>query len=278
MPHTHPHMKDRSRPQSQPLPEIHHHPNPHQGPQTLHFHQPLPNSPQASISSSRFLSPVQDARIRSWRDHTLPDDPLPPSANNPRGHRSAPATLGVQSTSSGEHSSTHSRGHNQSQSQSQSREDRSSVYSYSNSKFKASSSALPHPSQHQRPSTQGHVPPAQRQGRMKSYYSNKKKGTTLTSTSTPPPPMTPSSRTPLPQPNQGVAPPSSMSMTMSPDQMTSYQRQAYEQSLQPHPQLQQQQQQQQQQEISAQIPPPVLARLPNEVPRIGGARDPITQN
>lgn len=226
-------------------------------------HRTLPNGPALvpSISltlpanhlrgtcspSSRYLSPIQEARIRSWRDHTdsSPELTPPPIHENKKKVRSAPATLAMPPSSSGEHSSSHSRGRGSAPSHTKSRESSSSHPAHH------------HHDTHYRPSSHPHSQ-SPSQGRMRSYYSSKKKGSsTVLSPSTTPAPMTPMPTSPPPDLHPG----------MTQEQLEMYQRQSRV-AMPPEEQA-----------SAAQIPPPVLAAPPNPAPpRIAGARDPISQN
>jgi len=243
MPSTYPRMRDRSYPNPHPPPT----------PNALSPHTP-------STPSSRFLSPIQESRILSWRAHTtplpLPDSPISVPKAKEKGSKSAPATLDHNpSCTSSSHASR----------------DKGSSAGQSVSRCSCTSSRHQHHTQSGRPglpprhtvtgtsqiqesSGQGH----RQHHQMRSYYSSKKKSTTASSTPTPQilsPPMSRGSiqgggQFPLQHADQQQAPhgyDTPMGYTQTAPQMP------------PGTQMQ---------------PPP----LRPDPPRIAGARDPISQN
>jgi hypothetical protein len=241
MPSTYPRMKDRS------------YPHPPQSPQTPTTHTPTtPTTP-----SSRFLSPIQESRILSWRAHTTP---LPEShERKEKGIKSAPATLDHDPSCAASGSSHNSREKGSSAGQSVSRCSCSSSPHQHHTQ-----SGKPH-KPHRTPTTappnnettgKGH----KHQHQMRSYYSSKKKSTTTCSTPTP----------------QILSPPISMSRTMS----MSSQSQIPQLPQQPQhgydaPPMAYTQTAPQVPAPGTQIQPPPPRPDP---PRIAGARDPISQN
>jgi hypothetical protein len=295
MPASHPQPTDTSH-------RYHHHSSryPHHNPlpdppQTAHVLQ-TPVTPTPSTPSSRFLSPIQEARILSWRGHTTPTSP---EASVGKASKSAPATLdhdpSCNITVSGKSSSQHSR------------KGSSGGVSHTHSKCSCASRVQNHGphhqsvDQHHRPKpphhrhghTHTHVPgqsrvpehrpqPQPEHMRIRSYYSSRKKsgaGSSSQATSpTPvsPPPMTMSMGLSTANgQNQGQERNLQHSPEQYPGPAHGYDAQPppSQQQYQPGPQMHQQMQPQYQPQSQPQIPPPVHA----PPPRIAGARDPISQ-
>lgn len=235
MPSTYPIAKAKDRPPHSSS-NTHHLP-PQVAPRIAAY--PPGQSPSSAGATSRYLSPIQEARIRSWRDHTDPNEaPLPPHPHHDgkKGIKSAPATLAVRSSTSGGEQSSSQKGSTPTRSSS----------SRNNHTTLAPTRPPPHVHHHSH-------------GHLRSYYSSKKKSSHTSSALTP---TVLTSPTPTPT---TVMPPG---QTMSPEQMAMYAQQGP---------MTQQQHMMQGPEETAQIPPPVLARAP-DLPRIAGARDPISQN
>ena len=243
MPSTYPRMTDRSYP----------HPShsPHQQPPSPSSNTHTPPTP--GTPSSRFLSPIQEARILSWRGHTTPM----PESPKEKVSKSAPATLDHDPacTASGRSSSHHSR-------EKASSADRSSRCSCSCSSHHPPQSGRPNlPPRH----TVGNVPSSQSQGQgqgkghrhqhqMRSYYSSKKKSSTSASSATPPVLSPPISR----------GPPSNAQYF---PQEPPGQQHGYDAPPMQYTQT------------APQIPPPISQPPPPrpDPPRIAGASDPISQ-
>jgi len=237
MPSTYPRMKDRSYPNVPQTP----HP-----PQTLNTHTPTtPCTP-----SSRFLSPIQESRILSWRAHTTPEE-------LGQASKSAPATLDHDPSCVASGSSHSSRERTSSAGQSLSR---CSCSCSSSPHQPHTHSGRPHPpSRHTvtitnptpaTPSGKGH----KHQHQMRSYYSSKKKTTTTSSTPTP----------------QILSPPMPRGTIPSGSPFPQQAQHGYDTTPMEYDQN------------APQIPPPVTqiqAQPPRpDPPRIAGARDPISQN
>jgi hypothetical protein len=235
MPSTYPRMKDRSYPN---VPQT---PHPPQTPNAR-----TPTTP--STPSSQFLSPIQDARIRSWRRHTIPEEPG-------KGSKSAPATLDHDPSCVASGSSHNSREKTSSAGQSLSR------CSCSSSPHQPHTPpGRPHPpSRHAvtnpNPTTTGPTGKGHKhQHQMRSYYSSKKKSTRASSTLTP----------------QILSPPMSGGTIPSGSPFPQQAQHGYDTAPVGFDQT------------FPQIPPPVtqMQALPPrpDPPRIAGARDPISQN
>jgi hypothetical protein len=235
MPSTYPRMKDKSYPNHPQIP----HP-----PQTPNTHTPTtPSTP-----SSRFLSPIQESRIQSWRAHVDPED-------LGKGSKSAPATLDHDPSCAASGSSQNSREKTSSAGQSLSRCSCSS----SPHQHHTHSGRPPPPSRHTVTNTNPTTPVQRGKGhkqphQMRSYYSNKKKTTTASSTPTP----------------QILSPPMPRGTIPSGSPFPSQAQHGYDTAPMGYDQT------------APQIPPPITQMQPPpprpDPPRIAGARDPISQN
>ena len=234
MPSTYPRMKDRSYPN---IPQT---PHPPQTPNNR-----TPTTP--STPSSRFLSPIQESRILSWRAHTTP-------ADIGKGSKSAPATLNHDPSCTASGSSHNSRENTSSVGQSLSRCSCSS----SPHRHHTYWGRPPPPSRHTTTNTSSNTPAQSGKGyhhsQMRSYYSSKKKSTTASSVPSP----------------QILSPPMSRSAIPSGSFFPQQAQHGYDTAPMGYDQT------------APQIPPPATQMPPPhprpDPPRIAGARDPISQN